>query len=156
MKPIQIRIKEDNFLESSTKIDNAIQKVWFPAIVTVKPDLAGISDMQRWYYFWVVVKAVMEYQWSESKEDTHKELKAHFLVDYEDLLQNMIEAKGDDEKTLLLSRFISMCDDLTITTSEKWEFEEYLKKIRFFYSHRWVFIPLPNESEQWEGWEMMK
>lgn len=156
MNPIKIRIKEDNFLESSAKIDNAIQKVWFPAIVTVKRDMAGISEVQRGYYFWVVVRIVMDYHGIESKEEAHKMLKYRFLLDYEDLLQNMIEAKWDDEKTFHIARYMSLCDDLTITTSEKWEFEQYLKDIRTYYSHQWVFIPLPNEEEQWEWWQKMK
>lgn len=61
----------------------------------------------------------MDYHGIESKEEAHKMLKAHFLLDYEELLQNMVEAKENTEKTLLLSRFMSIHDDLTITTSEK-------------------------------------
>lgn len=156
MKPIQIRIKEDNFLASSIKIDEAIQKVWLPAIVTIKHDMAGISEKQRNYYFWVIVPIVMDYHGIEYAEEAHKMLKSHFLLDYEVLLQNMIECTEDTEKTLLLSRFMSIHDDLTITTSEKWEFEEYLKKIRFYYSNKGCFIPLPGESEKWEGWELLK
>jgi hypothetical protein len=63
----------------------------------------------------------------------------------------MIQSTSNDEKTFQLARFISLCDDITITTSDKGEFEIYLKKIRHYYSD--LNIPLPNEQQQWEGWE---
>jgi len=78
-------------------------------------------------------------------------LKAMFLTDCEGLLQNMIQPTGNDEKMFQLARFISLCDDITITTSDKGEFEIFLKKIRHYYSD--LNIPLPNESQRWEGWE---
>ena len=152
MKPIQIRIKEDNFLANSTYIDDAIQKIWFPCILTIWKDIASISENQRNYYFWVVVQAVQDYT-GYSKEETHKMLKAHFLLEYDDLLQNMIQPTSNDYKTFQLARFISLCDDITITTSEKGEFEEFLRKIRHYYSH--LNIPLPNESQKWEWYEKM-
>jgi hypothetical protein len=52
-----------------------------------------------------------------------------------------------------LARFISLQDDITITTSDKGEFEAYLKKIRHYYSD--LNIPLPNEQQRWEGYERM-
>jgi hypothetical protein len=70
--------------------------------------------------------------------------KARFLPDYEELLDKM---KDCNDMEWLLARFLSLHHDLTITTSEKWEFEEYLRKIREVYTD----IPLPNESERWEG-----
>lgn len=151
MKPIQIRIKEDNFLSSSVLIDDAIQKIWFPCIITIRKDIASISENQRNYYFWVVVQAVQDYT-GYSKEETHKMLKTHFLLEYDALLQNMIQPTSNDDKTFQLARFISLCDDITITTSEKGEFEEFLRKIRSYYSEKWVFIPLPRENEKWEWW----
>ena len=150
MKPIKIRIKEDNFLTNSTLIDDAIQKIWFPCILTIRKDIASISENQRNYYFWVVVQAVQDYT-GYSKEETHKMLKAHFLIDYEELLQNMVQTTSNDDKTFQLARFISLCDDITITTSDKGEFEAYLRKIRKYYSD--LNIPLPNEDQRWEGWE---
>lgn len=149
MKPIQIRIKEDNFLANSTYIDDAIQKIWFPCIITIRKDVAWLSENQRNYYFWVPVKIIQDYTWY-TKEETHRMLKAQFLIEYDTLLQNMIQTTSDDEKTFQLARFISLCDDITITTSDKGEFEAYLKKIRHYYSH--LNIPLPNENQRWEWW----
>lgn len=63
----------------------------------------------------------------------------------------MIQPTGNNEKMFQLARFISLCDDITITTSDKGEFEIFLKKIRQYYSD--LNIPLPNESQKWEGWE---
>ena len=75
-------------------------------------------------------------------------LKAQFLIEYDTLLQNMIQPTGNDEKMFQLARFISLCDDITITTSDKGEFEIFLKKIRNYYSD--LNIPLPNESQRWD------
>ena len=75
-------------------------------------------------------------------------LKAQFLIEYDTLLQNMIQTTSDDEKTFQLARFISLCDDITITTSDKGEFEDFLKKIRHYYAH--LNIPLPNEQQRWD------
>ena len=75
-------------------------------------------------------------------------LKAQFLIEYDTLLQNMIQTTSDDEKMFQLARFISLCDDITITTSDKGEFEIYLRKIRNYYSD--LNIPLPNEQQQWD------
>ena len=150
MKPIQLRIKEDNFLSNSTLIDDAIQKVWYPCIVSFRKDVAWLSENQRNYYFGVPVKIIQDYTWY-TKEETHRMLKAQFLIEYDTLLQNMIQPTGNDEKMFQLARFISLCDDITITTSDKGEFEIFLKKIRNYYSD--LNIPLPNESQRWEGWE---
>ena len=150
MKPIQLRIKEDNFLSNSTLIDDAIQKIWFPCIITIRKDVAWLSENQRNYYFAVPVKIIQDYTWY-TKDETHRMLKAQFLIEYDTLLQNMIQTTSDDEKTFQLARFISLCDDITITTSDKGEFEIFLKKIRQYYSD--LNIPLPNESQRWEGWE---
>ena len=75
-------------------------------------------------------------------------LKAMFLTDCEGLLQNMIQTTGNDEKMFQLARFISLQDDITITTSDKGEFEIYLRKIRNYYSD--LNIPIPNESQRWD------
>jgi hypothetical protein len=96
------------------------------------------------------VKIIQEYT-GYTKDETHRMLKAMFLIEYDTLLQNMIQTTSDDEKTFQLARFISLCDDITITTSDKGEFEAYLKKIRNYYSD--LNIPLPNEQQRWEGWE---
>lgn len=152
MKPIQLRIKEDNFLSSSVLIDDAIQKIWFPCIITIRKDVAWLSENQRNYYFWVPVKIIQDYTWY-TKEETHRMLKAQFLLEYDTLLQNMIQPTWNDEKMFQLARFVSLCDDITITTSDKGEFEIYLKKIRNYYSD--LNIPLPNEQQRWEGYERM-
>jgi len=152
MKPIQLRIKEDNFLSNSTLIDDAIQKIWFPCIITIRKDVAWLSENQRNYYFAVPVKIIQDYT-GYTKDETHRMLKAQFLIEYDTLLQNMIETTSNDDKTFQLARFISLCDDITITTSEKGEFEDYIKKIRHYYSD--LNIPLPNEDQRWEGYERM-
>ena len=151
MKPIQLRIKEwYDFLETSVLISDAMDKVWYPCIITIRKDVAWLSENQRNYYFAVPVKIIQDYTWY-TKDETHRMLKAQFLIEYDTLLQNMIQTTSDDEKTFQLARFISLCDDITITTSDKGEFEIFLKKIRQYYSD--LNIPLPNESQRWEGWE---
>ena len=151
MKPTQLRIKEwYDFIETSLLLSNTMDKVWYPCIVSFRKDVAWLSENQRNYYFWVPVKIIQDYTWY-TKDETHRMLKAMFLTDCEGLLQNMIQTTSDDEKTFQLARFISLCDDITITTSDKGEFEIFLKKIRQYYSD--LNIPLPNEQQQWEGWE---
>jgi len=151
MKPIQLRIKEwYDFLETSLLLSNTMDKVWYPCIVSFRKDVAWLSENQRNYYFGVPVKIIQDYTWY-TKDETHRMLKAMFLTDCEGLLQNMIQPTGNDEKMFQLARFISLCDDITITTSDKGEFEIFLKKIRHYYSD--LNIPLPNESQRWEGWE---
>ena len=151
MKPIQLRIKEwYDFLETSVLISDAMDKVWYPCIVSFRKDVAWLSENQRNYYFGVPVKIIQDYTWY-TKEETHRMLKAQFLIEYDTLLQNMIQPTGNDEKMFQLARFISLCDDITITTSDKGEFEIFLKKIRNYYSD--LNIPLPNESQRWDWWE---
>lgn len=151
MKLTQIRIKEwYDFIETSLLLSNTMDKVWYPCIVSFRKDVAWLSENQRNYYFWVPVKIIQDYTWY-TKDETHRMLKAMFLTDCEGLLQNMIQPTGNDEKMFQLARFISLQDDITITTSDKGEFEIYLKKIRQYYSD--LNIPLPNEQQQWEGWE---
>lgn len=140
---MKIRIKEDNFLEDSIRISEAIEKEWCPCTVTIEKDTTGISEKQRNYYFWVVIAYVMEFHWM-SKEQAHMHCKCRFLPDYEELLESLSWSLHSED---ILARFLSLHHDLTITTSEKWEFEEYLRKIREVYTD----IPLPNESERWEG-----
>lgn len=151
MKPIQLRIKEwYDFLETSVLISDAMDKIWYPCIITIRKDVAWLSENQRNYYFGVPVKIIQDYT-GYTKDETHRMLKAQFLLEYDTLLQNMIQPTGNDEKMFQLARFISLCDDITITTSDKGEFEIFLKKIRNYYSD--LNIPLPNEQQQWEGWE---
>ena len=151
MKPTQIRIKEwYDFIETSLLLSNTMDKVWYPCIVSFRKDVAWLSENQRNYYFGVPVKIIQDYTWY-TKEETHRMLKAQFLIEYDTLLQNMIQPTGNDEKMFQLARFISLCDDITITTSDKGEFEIFLKKIRHYYSD--LNIPLPNEQQRWEGWE---
>lgn len=151
MKPTQIRIKEwYDFLETSILLSNTMDKVGYPCIVSFRKDVAWLSENQRNYYFWVPVKIIQEYT-GYTKDETHRMLKAMFLIDCEGLLQNMIQPTWNDEKMFQLARFISLCDDITITTSDKGEFEAYLRKIRNYYSD--LNIPLPNEQQRWEGWE---
>ena len=151
MKPIQLRIKEwYDFIETSLLLSNTMDKVWYPCIVSFRKDVAWLSENQRNYYFAVPVKIIQDYTWY-TKDETHKMLKAMFLTDCEWLLQNMIQPTGNDEKMFQLARFISLQDDITITTSDKGEFEIYLKKIRQYYSD--LNIPLPNEQQRWEWWE---
>ena len=151
MKLTQIRIKEwYDFIETSLLLSNTMDKVWYPCIVSFRKDVAWLSENQRNYYFGVPVKIIQDYTWY-TKDETHKMLKAMFLTDCEGLLQNMIQPTGNDEKMFQLARFISLQDDITITTSDKGEFEIFLKKIRNYYSD--LNIPLPNEQQQWEGWE---
>lgn len=151
MKPTQIRIKEwYDFIETSLLLSNTMDKVWYPCIVSFRKDVAWLSENQRNYYFWVPVKIIQDYTWY-TKEETHRMLKAQFLIEYDTLLQNMIQPTGNDEKMFQLARFISLCDDITITTSDKGEFEIFLKKIRNYYSD--LNIPLPNESQRWDWWE---
>jgi len=153
MKLTQIRIKEwYDFIETSLLLSNTMDKVWYPCIITIRKDVAWLSENQRNYYFWVPVKIIQDYTWY-TKDETHKMLKTMFLLDYEELLQNMIQPTGNDEKMFQLARFISLQDDITITTSDKGEFEIYLKKIRNYYSD--LNIPLPNEQQRWEGYERM-
>ena len=151
MKPTQIRIKEwYDFIETSLLLSNTMDKVWYPCIVSFRKDVAWLSENQRNYYFGVPVKSIQDYTWY-TKEETHRMLKAQFLIEYDTLLQNMIQPTGNDEKMFQLARFISLCDDITITTSDKGEFEIFLKKIRNYYSD--LNIPLPNESQRWDWWE---
>ena len=151
MKPTQIRIKEwYDFIETSLLLSNTMDKVWYPCIVSFRKDVAWLSENQRNYYFGVPVKIIQDYTWY-TKEETHRMLKAQFLIEYDTLLQNMIQPTGNDEKMFQLARFISLCDDITITTSDKGEFEIFLKKIRNYYSD--LNIPLPNESQRWDWWE---
>jgi len=151
MKPIQLRIKEwYDFLETSVLISDAMDKIWYPCIITIRKDVAWLSENQRNYYFGVPVKIIQDYTWY-TKDETHRMLKAMFLTDCEGLLQNMIQPTGNNEKMFQLARFISLCDDITITTSDKGEFEIFLKKIRNYYSD--LNIPLPNESQRWDWWE---
>ena len=151
MKPIQLRIKEwYDFLETSVLISDAMDKVWYPCIITIRKDVAWLSENQRNYYFAVPVKIIQDYTWY-TKDETHRMLKAQFLIEYDTLLQNIIQPTGNDEKMFQLARFISLCDDITITTSDKGEFEIYLRKIRNYYSD--INIPLPNEQQRWEWWE---
>ena len=151
MKPTQIRIKEwYDFIETSLLLSNTMDKVWYPCIVSFRKDVAWLSENQRNYYFAVPVKIIQDYTWY-TKEETHRMLKAQFLIEYDTLLQNMIQPTGNDEKMFQLARFISLCDNITITTSDKGEFEIFLKKIRNYYSD--LNIPLPNESQRWDWWE---
>ena len=151
MKPIQLRIKEwYDFIETSLLLSNTMDKVWYPCIVSFRKDVAWLSENQRNYYFGVPVKIIQDYTWY-TKEETHRMLKAQFLIEYDTLLQNMIQPTGNDEKMFQLARFISLCDDITITTSDKGEFEIFLKKIRNYYSD--LNIPIPNESQRWDWWE---
>ncbi len=151
MKPTKIRIKEwYDFLETSVLISDAMDKIWYPCIITIRKDVAWLSENQRNYYFGVPVKIIQDYT-GYTKDETHRMLKAQFLLEYDTLLQNMIQPTGNDEKMFQLARFISLCDDITITTSDKGEFEIFLKKIRNYYSD--LNIPLPNEQQQWEWWE---
>lgn len=156
MKPIAIRVKEDyDFLDTAALIDTAIQKVGLPASILIKKEEVGISEKQRKYYFGVVVTHVMDYH-GMTKDQAHQFLKRSFLPEYEEILDEMIQCEDKNDMKSMLVKFLSLYSDLTITTESTWRFERYLKDIRFEYSHHWVFIPLPNESEQWEGWEMMK
>lgn len=151
MKPTQIRIKEwYDFIETSLLLSNTMDKVWYPCIVSFRKDVVWLSENQRNYYFAVPVKIIQDYT-GYTKEETHRMLKAMFLTDCEGLLQNMIQPTGNDEKMFQLARFISLCDDITITTSDKGEFEIFLKKIRNYYAH--LNIPLPNEQQRWDWWE---
>lgn len=156
-KVISIRIRENQgFLDSSTKIDDAIAKVGLPAIVTVKHDAWGISEKQRGYYFWVVVEITRQYH-GYSKEEMHGHLKRGYLPDYEELLWDLSKIDDDvDNVRKVMQRFLQIHEDLTITNETTWSFEEYLKRIRESYGKQNVFIPLPNENEQWEWWERMK
>lgn len=156
MKPISIRVKEDyDFLDTAALIDTAIQKVWLPASILIKKEEVGISEKQRKYYFGVVVVLVMDYH-GMTKDQAHQHLKRSYLPEYEEILDEMIQCEDKGDMKSMLVKFLALYSDLTITTESTWRFERYLKDIRFDYSHHWVFIPLPNESEQWEGWEIMK
>lgn len=150
MKEITIRIKEENFLEDSIRIAKCIEKIWYPCIVSFRKDEANMSEVQRNYYFGVVVPIVMDYHGYE-KLFAHNMLKCLFLVDYEEILQKMTQSTDRIDIKHQMAIFMAINSDLTITTSKKWEFEEYLKKIRSFYSEHQVFIPLPNEK--WEWWK---
>jgi len=151
-----IRVLEDyDFIDIMAKIDSFIQDVWFPTVVSVKKEEIWISERQRKYYFGVVVTHVMDYH-GMTKDQAHQFLKRSFLPEYEEILDDMIQCEDKNDMKSMLVKFLSLYSDLTITTESTWRFERYLKDIRFEYSHHWVFIPLPNESEQWEGWEMMK
>lgn len=156
-KIISIRIREgQGFLDSSTKIDDAIAKVGLPAVVTVKHDSWGISEKQRGYYFWVVVEITRQYHWY-SKEEMHGHLKRGYLPDYEELLGDLSKVEDDvDSVRKVMQRFLQIHEDLTITNETTGSFEEYLKRIRESYSRQNVHIPLPNEDQQWEWWERMK
>lgn len=160
-KSISIRIRENQgFLDSSTKIDDAIAKVGLPAIVTVKHDAWGISEKQRGYYFWVVVEITRQYH-GYSKEEMHGHLKRGYLPDYEELLWELSELHDDtdsmvDDVRRIMQRFLQIHEDLTITNETTGSFEEYLKRIRESYSRQNIHIPLPNEDQQWEWWERMK
>ena len=145
---MKIRLIEDNFIDDSVRIASAIEKTGYPCVITIEKDNTWISERQRNYYFWVVIAYVMEFHWM-SKEQAHMHCKTRFLPDYEELLEKM---KDCNDLEWLLARFLSLHHDLTITTSEKWEFEEYLRKIREVYTD----IPLPNESERWEWWDLLK
>jgi len=123
--------------------------------VEIKPELPSISEKQRKYYFGVVVAIVMDYH-GMTKDQAHQHLKRSYLPEYEEILDQMIQCEDKGDMKNMLVKFLALYSDLTITTESTWKFERYLKDIRFDYSHHGVFIPLPNEEERWEGWEMMR
>lgn len=154
---ISIRIQShESFLNTSVKIDNAIEKVWYPAVVIVKKDVGTISEKQRWYYFWVVVDICREYH-GYSKDEMHGHLKRWYLPDTQALLDELSPLHNDlDGARRVIDRFLQIHEDLTITNETTGSFEEYLKNIRESYAKQNIFIPLPNEDQQWDGWQRMK
>lgn len=156
-KTIQIRIREDSdFITTSAKIDDAIIKVWYPAIVSVRRDVGTISEKQRGYYFWVVVEICREYH-GYSKDEMHGHLKRWYLPDTQSLLDELSPLYNDlDGARRVIDRFLQIHEDLTITNETTGSFEEYLKNIRESYAKQNIFIPLPNEDQQWDGWQRMQ
>lgn len=158
-KIISIRIREgQGFLDSSTKIDDAIAKVGLPAIVTVKHDSWGISEKQRGYYFWCVID-IWRMERGYTKDEMHHWYKRMYLPDYEWLWDKLWEVydenKTVDDMRVVMTKFLSLHEDLTITNETPWSFEEYMKRIREWESRNGIHIPLPNEDQRWEGWEKM-
>ena len=159
-KQISIRIQSHEwFLHTSTKIDDAIEKVWYPAIVTVKKDVGTISEKQRWYYFGCVIDIWREFRWY-SKDEMHQLYKRMYLPDYEwlwDQMWNVFDEKKTlDDMRVVMTKFLSIHEDLTITNETPWGFEEYLKRIREWeLKMYWLHIPLPNEDQRWQGWQKM-
>lgn len=160
-KIISIRIRENQgFLDSSTKIDDAIAKVWLPAIVTVKHDSWGISEKQRGYYFWALIEIGRQFRWY-SKQEMHEWYKKMYLPDYEWLWDQMStvfdQNKTLDDMRIVMTKFLSLHEDLTITNETIGSFEDYMRRIREWEMQTYnLYIPLPNEDQRWEWWERMK
>lgn len=149
MKLIRSEITLDDF----ANIDNQVKKLG-KALITIEKYEEHLSENQRKYYFWVCVATCMaDEQWSwYTREEIHHELKIQYLPEYDKLLKDMWE---ETNITDMMKRFLNLYHDLTITTTKKWEFEEYLNRIRIWESKKGIFIPLPNEENWWQWAELV-
>lgn len=150
MKIIREKFKFNDY----NLIKKEVNRVW-KAIISVEKYEESLSPAQRKYYFWVVVTSCMaDEQWGGyTKDEVHHELKIQYLPDYQQLLE---ELWNYDDLTEMMKRFLNLHHDLTITTRSKWEFESYLSRIRAWEARKWIYIPLPNESNWWDWAELVK
>lgn len=117
----------------------------------------GISEAQRNYYFWVVVKICGDY-YGYTTTEMHEELKRKYLPDYESLSEQIHQLGYTiDDLPAIFSHIAKAYDHLSITDEKVGSFERYLKRIREGEQlDSDLFIPLPNEEQQWKGWENVK
>ena len=117
-----------------------------------------LSERQRKYYFGVVIPTCAKDEaWrGYGKTEIHETLKTLYLPDYEAFLAQFDDMGKPNIKDVM-QRFLLLYHDLTIRTETKGTFERYLSRIRMGEAKKnGIRIRLPNESERWEGWEMMQ
>lgn len=111
----------------------------------------SISQEQRAYYFGVIIPRMQDNElfrgWT--LEECHKWLKANYLANYEDILEEMTGQELNPENIGEVAfRFSQILEDLSIANQSKlntMNFENYASRIRSELSKKGVYIPKPNE-----------
>ena len=144
-------IREKFYLQDYHDLKKAVKKN-VKSVITVEPYEETLSEAQRKYYFWVVVDTCSkdEKYRGKNREEIHTELKVQYLPEYEELLKQFSWMLEKSSVQGLLEKFLLLYHDLTITTSTKWEFEQYLTRIRQWEAQKGIYISLPNENNWWE------
>ena len=136
-----------NRTDSPLEIIEFVSQIeWDKYWVEVRKYEEALSEAQRNYYFWVVIKqlSMSETYKGYSKNDLHMLMKIRYLQDDQEILTKV----RDQEPAEALLRIYNLFQDLSITQSTTWEFEAYLSKImRWEWDKHWISIPLPNEWE---------
>lgn len=124
-------IREKFYLSDYHDLKKAVKKN-VKSVITVEPYEETISEAQRGYYFGVVVNTCSkdEKYRGKNRQDIHTELKVQYLPEYEELLASFSGRLEKSDIQDLLEKFLLLYHDLTITTSTKGEFEQYLTRIR--------------------------